>query len=707
MNSKQAILDHIGADAGPFYQRYFPDLNLQQAQTQVRCPFHEDRTPSLSIQLQGAKLGCWHCHGCGKGGDLFDFYAASHQLSCDRDFPEILRRLSEALGIAPSASKTETKNGRQPKSDALERFRQALKGKSRTDLMRQRGLTDEVIHRFQIGLSRNKLVFPIWDETEQLLGFKVHRGPHLRPDGRPTPRGKGVPALVYPKPPRIDEAGPLWVAEGEPDVWRLAVEGHRAITGTAGASHWRDEWTECLRDKDLIVAYDNDEAGRKGQAKVVESLKHQTGRLRQVVWPEDTPQGYDLTDWLQAGRSLDELPLIEVTTPKITLAQAKEVIGQWLHTSPSEACVIDVVLGAMVANRFSGDPVWLFIVGPPGIIKTEILRTLDGYEDAYLLSSLTGSTLISGYVGRENRDPSLLPQLDGKVLIVKDFTAILDMPHEARQQIMGDLRDAYDGQMAKAFGSEAGTRTYQSKFGLIAAVTPAIDKYSSVGQQLGERFLKLRVTAADRQERIRRALDNSGQEAPMRQALSEAIQGVLRHCTVHDEQMITLEEPVKERIVLLADTLAILRSMVARDGYSKVIEYIPEAEIGTRLAKQFAKLARGIAAVRGEDGVTQDIVDLMCRIGRDTLPTKRCKIVKILYDLFEEGPQSIARIAEAMEMPETTIKYELEDLRLLEVVERQSEHQKVVWRLAAPMKAHLDRVRFFAVDRTDSLEVRG
>ena len=32
----------------------------------ARCPFHEDKTPSLSLTPEG---GVWHCFGCGRGGD--------------------------------------------------------------------------------------------------------------------------------------------------------------------------------------------------------------------------------------------------------------------------------------------------------------------------------------------------------------------------------------------------------------------------------------------------------------------------------------------------------------------------------------------------------------------------------------------------------------------------------------------------------------
>jgi hypothetical protein len=79
--------------------------------------------------------------------------------------------------------------------------------------------------------------------------------------------------------------------------------------------------------------------------------------------------------------------------------------------------------------------------------KTELLSALQKRPSAYFLSSLPEKTLISGYRDpkHKDRDPSLLPQLDGKVLVIKDLSPLLSMRRESRNQILGDLRDAYDG----------------------------------------------------------------------------------------------------------------------------------------------------------------------------------------------------------------------------------------------------------------------
>ena len=56
------------------------------------CPFHKDKTPSLSVDQP---KGLYHCFGCGAGGDAIRFVMEADNVI----FPEALRRLAERAGI--------------------------------------------------------------------------------------------------------------------------------------------------------------------------------------------------------------------------------------------------------------------------------------------------------------------------------------------------------------------------------------------------------------------------------------------------------------------------------------------------------------------------------------------------------------------------------------------------------------------------------
>lgn len=164
----------------------------------------------------------------------------------------------------------------------------------------------------------------------------------------------------------------------------------------------------------------------------------------------------------------------------------RDFIHKWFWLDPLDDVIVDIIVAAALDQKYPGDPVWLFIVGPPGSLKTELIRPYSP-PDYYPISTITAHTLITGLKDETARD--LLPELDSKVLIIKDFTTTLT--DEANlTQILSQFREAYDGYYEKGFGSRVGVKRYKANFGFITAVTPIIDSYTTVQNLLGERFLK-------------------------------------------------------------------------------------------------------------------------------------------------------------------------------------------------------------------------
>ncbi len=401
-----------------------------------------------------------------------------------------------------------------------------------------------------------------------------------------------------------------------------------------------------------------------------------------------------------------EFPDVELPHPEVSLQEVKDTFHKWLYIEPGEDIVLDVVLASIVANRFESDSLWIFVVAPPGGMKTEVLRALSGCEEIFPLSRLTPNTLISGMrVGKGQPDPSLLPYLNGKVLIIKDFTSILGMHRDSRHEIFAQLRDAYDGEVSQAFGSGVGVKAYKSKFGLIAAVTPAIDRYYSVNQDLGERFLKLRLISNDVKGRVKRAATNRGKTKVMRQELKGAIQSFLLTCKLNREEAISIPEEMLDSIIDLASLLAVLRSTVSRSGLrNEEVDFVPVPEIGTRLVSQFTKFGSALAGIRGKTQIEADEFELLRRIARDSLSSKRVRLLEVLYHLRSEFLKT-SEIGEMSEFPTETCKMALEDFRLLGIVERKG-LRPFEWRLTTKISQLMENTHFFTVDGYKGRKVR-
>jgi hypothetical protein len=161
------------------------------------------------------------------------------------------------------------------------------------------------------------------------------------------------------------------------------------------------------------------------------------------------------------------------------------------HTD--DTAPLDVCLATVATGWTEGDALWVYVVGAPSSGKTELVRAFkdDGSRTRFL-SSLTPNSLVSGL--RDGKH--LLPDLNRRTLVIKDFTMTLESNRENRDALFGALRDAYDGSYAKAFGT-VGTLGFDSHFNLIAAVTTAIDGYYTVQSILGQRFLIVRTSFPD------------------------------------------------------------------------------------------------------------------------------------------------------------------------------------------------------------------
>src|SRR3990167_3258884 len=133
----------------------------------------------------------------------------------------------------------------------------------------------------------------------------------------------------------------------------------------------------------------------------------------------------------------------------ISFAELEHKMKEWFLIK--DHGIIKVLVGTIIANRLPGDPVWVFLVAPSGGLKSELIQGLNLVPEVYPLSKFTPQTLISGH----GKDQSLLLRLtrDGKtVLAMKDFTTILQMDYKARNDILAQLREVYDGSFKKAFG---------------------------------------------------------------------------------------------------------------------------------------------------------------------------------------------------------------------------------------------------------------
>ncbi len=345
--------------------------------------------------------------------------------------------------------------------------------------------------------------------------------------------------------------------------------------------------------------------------------------------------------------------------------QVLEVVSRWLRIGDLEA--VDVIMATAIAIYLPGDPLWLHVVAPPGGTKSELLRSLQGPR-VVSISTMTPQTLISGLKGH-GEDIDLLPKLDGKLLIIKDFTSILSKKSEDQAAIFADLREAYDGYLEKSFGSGVGIKGYNASFGLIAGVTPAIDMFRTVHSLLGERFLRVNVVG-DEQGAVTRSSELEGQEKTMRQELGAAVGGYLTHAGEWVDPDVLVEERFLQQLRALAQLTAALRSPVARDRQHHVL-YSPQREIGTRLVKQLQKLGKALANWRERLIVSAEDYATVRRVALDCIPSGRIAALRPLLEA--DTWLSTKQVGQAANQHTDTANEHLHDMWMLHLLQREGD----------------------------------
>jgi putative DNA primase/helicase len=272
-----------------FYQRHIPGFRPNgKDEVSCRCPFHDDHHNSFSVNIE---TGLWHCFsGCGSGNPiqivqkLYDlpFRAATERIAHDEGIDSPFQRQNgnqhkkRRKSYLTSNQITALHNDLVKNAPILKQFQEKY------------GLTLETIKKYQLGYKQGKYVIPI-EVSPGKWHYKQHKGYQTR----------GAKAVIYPPDIIKDSLPYIIVTEGEFKALLLNQSGFPAVSNTSGAGTWKQQWNSLFKGLIVILAYDNDEAGKKGAKKVASNLKGMAQSVKRIQWPSymNSKDRKDVTDF--------------------------------------------------------------------------------------------------------------------------------------------------------------------------------------------------------------------------------------------------------------------------------------------------------------------------------------------------------------------------------------------------------------------------
>lgn len=367
-----------------------------------------------------------------------------------------------------------------------------------------------------------------------------------------------------------------------------------------------------------------------------------------------------------------------VTQATMSLAEAHEVFRHWLGAS-YDLIALDAVLAAAAVEQLDGDPIWLLLISGSGNAKTETIISLVG-AGGFLASTIKGEAALLSATARKERSRTatggLLREIGERgLLVVKDFTSIMSMSGDARAEVLGALREIYDGQWVRRVGVDGGTALqWKGRIVLIAASTTAYDTAHGVIATMGDRFALIRMdSTSGRAAAGRQALSNVGQEIRMRADLARAAGGVLAQL---DAERADLDEATQETLLGIADLVTRARTAVERDYQGNVIDaHAPE--MPTRFAKMLGQVVRGGLAL-GMDPVRA--LAAAVRVGGDSMPPLR---LAVLADVAANPGARTGDVRRRLAKPWRTVDRALQELHVLGLVDGHEIEGEKGWRYEA------------------------
>ncbi len=365
------------------------------------------------------------------------------------------------------------------------------------------------------------------------------------------------------------------------------------------------------------------------------------------------------------------MTLAEVQRPASDVARLIEAMRDFLHLPSADHVLF--ALAIAVSSRLDGDPVWGLVVGAPSSGKTEALRTLDDVADEHL-GELTAPGLLSWTPGKRARETGLLARCGSRPFAtIGDLSTMLaGSDRGQREMLYALLRRAADGEVVRELGSAPEPLRWRGRLTLLAAVTPAIDRFSSHTDALGPRWLYFRLPESDtatRRSSSRAARDNAPQLAEHRLRARMLAKQVVASAVPRAHEA-RVPEAMAEALDDAALVAGLGRGVVERDGYGRrEIVSLPVVEEPTRLAGHLALLARSLL---GLGLPVEEVVRLARTSALDSIPQARRKALVALSSGEELTAAEIARRAGG---DRKVIRFALEELAALGVARHRGDDQ--------------------------------
>lgn len=336
--------------------------------------------------------------------------------------------------------------------------------------------------------------------------------------------------------------------------------------------------------------------------------------------------------------------------------------------------VIKIILAVYVSTFLEKrDPLWLMIVGNPSSNKTTLVDLLKNVEDIYRIDNLTSNPFSSGQRPKE-KPQDLLPLLNGKCFIIKEYATIFGRNDETVKQIISDLVAIYDGEYSK-HSPTRGTVRHDSFFSHIGCITPmALNERQRYMNIVGARFMFLKILALSSKEKEKNINliwnQNLNEEKEKAAIIIRSYCEQIKKIAIEGVKII-FSSLMRKKINLYAQLMSQARGVIITEsvddsnGHRKYEIVDIQIEEPFRALKQLKKLAECLAIVNGKVEITKQELEVIRRVVMSSMPIRRAEVLKIFLG---NKTYTASQAAELLNKSYKTVKRNLDELKALKIL---------------------------------------
>lgn len=311
-------------------------VNLKRAGSSYKglCPFHHEKTPSFMVSEEKNNF---HCFGCHKGGDAITFIMEIENLN----YIDAIRFLADKMGITLeeneySSAKTEKRNRMYEINSLTAKFyfKNLLTEDIPQKYMEDRGLSKRILNSFYLGYAKStddrinddliryleskniskeemleiglisykdgryfdkftdRLIFPIINNKNKVIGFGGRTLTNSKvkylnsPESEIFIKGQNIYGANIINKTR--NRAKIILVEGYMDVIGLFNQGIDYAVATLGTALTQEQANLIKRyNKNILIAYDGDEAGIKATLRAIDIFKNMNVNLGIISFPDN------------------------------------------------------------------------------------------------------------------------------------------------------------------------------------------------------------------------------------------------------------------------------------------------------------------------------------------------------------------------------------------------------------------------------------